>query len=79
MIFIFQDWLTKLEEGVRLPPTEMCPNFLYSRVLHTLKKIVHSFNNISQVMLSCWYKEPSARPTFRDLKILLKSAELEVT
>ena len=30
-------------------------------------------------MLSCWYKEPSARPTFRDLKILLKSAELEVT
>eukprot|EP00092_Neocalanus_flemingeri_P038172 GFUD01041549.1.p1 GENE.GFUD01041549.1~~GFUD01041549.1.p1 ORF type:complete len:1200 (+),score=378.78 GFUD01041549.1:57-3656(+) len=29
----FRDWLTKLEEGVRLPQTELCPNFLYSRVM----------------------------------------------
>jgi len=29
----FSDWLTKLEEGVRLPQTELCPNYLYSRVM----------------------------------------------
>merc|ERR1711915_112584 len=58
----FRDWLTKLEEGVRLPQTEHCPNVLYSRV-----------------MLSCWAKDPSARPTFTQLKRELKKAELEVT
>jgi len=29
----FKDWLSKLEDGVRLPQTELCPNFLYSRVM----------------------------------------------
>ena len=32
MTTMYQDWLTKLEEGVRLPQTELCPNYLYSRV-----------------------------------------------
>jgi len=58
----FRDWLSKLEEGVRLPPTELCPNFLYSRV-----------------MLCCWNKDPSLRPSFKELKSLLRQAELEVT
>lgn len=58
----FRDWLSKLEEGVRLPQTELCPNFLYSRV-----------------MLACWLKDPQARPTFLQLKHLIKKAELEVT
>ena len=29
---LLKDWLSKLEDGIRLPPTELCPNFLYSRV-----------------------------------------------
>ena len=33
----WQDWLAKLEEGVRLPQTELCPNYLYSRVSKILK------------------------------------------
>ena len=31
-ILTLQEWLTKLESGVRLPQTELCPNHLYSRV-----------------------------------------------
>merc|ERR1719225_1966130 len=58
----FKEWLTKLEGGVRLPQTELCPNHLYSRVL-----------------LACWNKDPAVRPTFRELKIGLRQAELEVT
>ena len=29
---LWQDWLTRLEQGVRLPQTDFCPNYLYSRV-----------------------------------------------
>merc|ERR1711920_1040197 len=29
----FRDWLSKLEDGVRLPQTELCTNFLYSRIM----------------------------------------------
>jgi serine/threonine protein kinase len=29
----YKDWLRKLEEGVRLPRTDLCPEFLYSRVM----------------------------------------------
>jgi len=58
----YRDWLAKLEEGVRLPQTELCPNYLYSRV-----------------MRDCWKKDPQTRPTFTQLKDLIKKAELEVT
>merc|ERR1712059_114559 len=58
----YKDWLTKLEEGVRLPRTEFCPNYLYSRV-----------------MLACWHSNPASRPSFQQLKLELKRAELEVT
>ena len=30
-------------------------------------------------MKTCWMKEPASRPNFRDLKFLLRQAELEVT
>jgi serine/threonine protein kinase len=58
----FRDWLSKLEDGIRLPQTELCTNFLYSRIMKT-----------------CWMKDPVSRPNFRDLKFLLRQAELEVT
>merc|ERR1719384_2624619 len=56
------EWLSKLDNGLRLPQTELCPNHLYSRV-----------------MLACWNRDPAVRPTFRELKIGLRQAELEVT
>ena len=31
----YKAWLAKLEQGVRLPQTEVCPEFLYSRVSHS--------------------------------------------
>lgn len=57
-----KEWLSRLEQGVRLPQTDYCPNYLYSRV-----------------MLACWNKDPTGRPTFTQLKPMLKQAELEAT
>lgn len=57
-----KDWVSKLENGVRLPQTDFCPHNLYAKV-----------------MLPCWNRESSARPTFMQLKHMLKQVELEVT
>jgi len=36
-------------------------------------------NLYTRVMLNCWLQDPAARPTFTQLKHLLKLAELEST